>query len=357
MPRSADTAIAMKDLSKRSEAFMAMFGLKYPIIQAGMDGAATPRLVVAVANAGGLGTLPLGFRSPSAALIQIEEVKKEICGAYMANFVLNFPALSFTTAIQAGVRTVLFSWGLPSPYMLRQLRDAGIRMGIQVSDALGAQKALELKPDFLVCQGLEAGGHVQGNKPLQAALNEVLAVAHEIPVAASGGIATGRDIHHYLQAGAAAVVMGTRFVATNESAAHPLYKQEIVKAKSAADTVLTVCLNKVWPNATHRLLRSNTSFQMWESEGRPTGPQFLPAGLPGGPLVGNRPGEHDIVALDADGTTWERYVDVVPVQSMRECDVNALGIFAGEGVGDIDDIPAVDKLMNRLVVEYNDCVS
>ncbi len=356
MNHTADSAVAMKDLGECSKKFMAMFGLKYPIIQAGMDGAATPRLVAAVADSGGLGTLPLGFRSPAMALKQVEEVKTLTRGNYMANFVLNFPALSFTTAIQAGVRTILFSWGLPSPYMLGQLRNAGVRMGIQVSDAMGAQQALELGADFLVCQGLEAGGHVQGNKPLMAALEEVLVVAKDTPVVASGGIATGCDIHKCLQAGAAAVVMGTRFAATKESAAHPLYKQAIVDAKSAEDTVLTVCLNKVWPNATHRLLRANTSFQMWEAAGRPPGPQFIPAGLPGGPLVGNRPGEHDIVALDADGnTTWERYVDVVPVESMLECDVNALGIYAGEGVGDINDIPYVADLMHRLVVEYNSC--
>lgn len=358
MDNTCDTALAMKDLSECSKMFMAKFGLKYPIIQAGMDGAATPPLVVAVADAGGFGTLPLGFRSPATALKQVEEIKKYAHGSYMANFVLNFPTLSFTTAVQAGVRTMLFSWGLPSPYMLEQIRDADIRMGIQVSDALGAQQALELGPDFLVCQGLEAGGHVQGNMPLMDALEEVLAVANNIPVAASGGIATGRDIYKYLQVGAAAVVMGTRFVATKESAAHSLYKQEIVDAQAAADTVLTVCLNKIWPNATHRLLRSNSSFQMWEGAGRPPGPQFFPAGLPGGPLVGNRPGEHDIVALDADGnTTWERYVDVVPVESMLKCDVKALGIYAGEGVGDIADIPYVADLMHRLVDEYNSCVT
>ena len=342
----------MKHLSQESKTFMEMFDLKYPIIQAGMDGAATPSLVAAVTNAGGLGTLPLGFRAPAEALKQINEVKASTQGMYLTNFVLNFPTLSYTTAIDAGVEAILFSWGLPDAYLVKQLREAGLIMGIQVSGGLGAKEALLLKPDFLVVQGVEAGGHVQGNKPLADALQEVLDVANEIPVVAAGGITNGSDIYKTLQAGAAAVVLGTRFVATKESAAHPLYKEEIVKAKSASDTVLTVCLNKVWPNATHRLLRSNATFRMWESAGRPPGPVFVPQGA----LVGNRPGEHDIVALDADGnTTWERYVDVVPVESMLQVDVNALGTFAGEGCGKINDIPTVATLMDRLVKEYNDC--
>ena len=342
----------MKKLSKQSKAFMEMFGMKYPIIQAGMDGAATPPLVSAVTNAGGLGILPLGFRQPHEALIQIEQVQQTTKGAFWANFVLNFPTLSYTTAIEAGVKTILFSWGLPNDYLLRQLRDAGLRMGIQVSDANGAKQAIKLKPDFLVCQGINAGGHVQGNKPLADALAEVLKVSKGVPVVAAGSITTGKDIYKYLQAGAAAVILGTRFVATQESAAHQLYKEELLKAKNAADTVLTVCLNKVWPNATHRILRSNTTFQMWESAGRPPGP----LSVTGGALLGNRPGEHDIIALDVDGeTTYERYVGIVPVEDMVQCDVNALGTYAGEGVGKIKDIPTVNKLMKRLVKEYNAC--
>jgi nitronate monooxygenase len=317
-----------------------------------MDGAATPPLVSAVTNAGGMGTLPLGFRTPDLALEQIKEVQAKTNGVFIANFVLNFPSLAYTTAIQAGVKAILFSWGLPDAYMLKQLRNADVRMGIQVSGGLGANKALELKPDFLVVQGVEAGGHVQGNKPISKALQEVLEVANDIPVVAAGGIATGADICKYLNLGAAAVILGTRFVATEESAAHSLYKEEIIKTKSASDTVLTVCLNKAWPNATHRLLRSNSTFRMWESAGRPPGPVYVANGT----LLGNRPGEYDIVALDSDGsTTWERYIDVVPVESMLECDVNALGTYAGEGVGSINDIPSVEELMSRLVKEYNDC--
>jgi hypothetical protein len=105
--------------------------------------------------------------------------------------------------------------------------------------------------------------------------------------------------------------------------------------------VFTVCLNKIWPNATHRLLRTNETFRMWEA-----------AGCPQGPPKCDRPGEHDIVAVEANGTKLQRYGGIVPVVSMLECDVNALGTYAGEGVGDINDIPSTAELVERLWEEF-----
>jgi len=211
-------------------------------------------------------------------------------------------------------------------------------MGLQVVGKENAQRAMELGPDFLVCQGIEAGGHVQANKPLMTALQEVLSVAEDVPVVASGGIATGHHIRKYSSAGAAAAVLGTRFVATVESVAHPEYKKELLAASTAEDTVFTVCLNKVWPNATHRILRTNETFKMWEAAGCPP--------------KGDRPGEHDIVGVEEDGSKLERYVGIVPVSGMRKCDVNALGTYAGEGVGDINDIPSAGELVERLWNEF-----
>ena len=140
----------------------------------------------AVAIAGALGSLPLTWRTPDEAKQQIAEVQSRTSRPFIANYVLNFSPASLDSALAAGVRIIQFSWGLPDAYMLDKLRAHGVKMGIQVSDGRGAERALACHPDFLICQGVEAGGHVQGNKPLMAALAEVLAVAGAIPVAASG---------------------------------------------------------------------------------------------------------------------------------------------------------------------------
>jgi nitronate monooxygenase len=332
-------------LNDSCQKFMDMFNLKHPIIQAPMDGPATAPLATAVTNAGALGSLPLTWLSPEIAYQSVTAVKAKTQGAFFGNYVLNFPTSSLDKAIEAGIETIQFSWGIPNAELVVKLRAHGIRIGIQVIGQENAQQAMECAPDFLVCQGIEAGGHVQANKPLLLALDEVLKVADGTPVAASGGIASGKDIRAVIDAGAAAAVLGSRFVATTESVAHPEYKAQIVAAQGPEDTVLTVCLNKVWPNATHRILRTNSSFQMWEAAGRPPGPYYI--GQPAGP----RPGEHDIVMRYPNGSVLERYTGIVPIEGMAKCDVNALGTYAGFGVADINDIPNVAELVMRLAEE------
>ena len=129
--------------------------------------------------------------------------------------------------------------------------------------------------DYLICQGTEAGGHVQATKALYDVLPDVLNEAKTVPVIAGGGIANGAHIRRALLAGASGVLIGTRFVATKEAGAHDEYKGAIARAK-APDTVLTVCFQDGWPSAPHRVLR-NTTFEKWEAAGCPP--------------AGKRPGE------------------------------------------------------------------
>ena len=322
-------------LNKSAKRLMKMLGLKYPIIQAPAAGPAKEELAVAVSNAGALGALPLTWHSPDEAFKDVTAVRSKSKGIFFANYVLNFEPRSLDKAIEAGIKVVQFSWGLPSQEVVKKLKDNSIIMGIQVVSKANAAKALELEPDYLVCQGIEAGGHVHGSKPLMEALLEVLSIAGKVPVVASGGIATGHDIRKYISAGAAGTVLGSRFVATQESAAHPEYKQALLDAK-AEDTVFTVCLNNGWSNATHRILRNET-FNMWEAAGCPT--------------VGNRPGENEIVATDEFGNKLPRYSGNPPVVGTTG-NVHAIGSYAGMGVTKINDLPKAGDLVKRLWAEF-----
>lgn len=127
---------------------------------------------------------------------------------------------------------------------------------MQVTSKESAKAALDLGADYLVCQGTEAGGHVQATRGLYEALPKVLEEAKEKPVVASGGIGNGECIRKALLAGASAAMLGTRFVATLESNGHPAHKQAILAAH-AEDTALSVCFQDGWP-ATHRALRNRT---------------------------------------------------------------------------------------------------
>ena len=124
----------------------------------------------------------------------------------------------------------------------------------QIGSEDEARAAADAGVDFIVAQGLEAGGHVRGTIGLLPLLDRVLG-AVQVPVVAAGGIATARAMAAALAAGADGVRVGTRFVVAEESDAHPRYQDALIKA-GTADTVLTETFSVMWPHAPHRVLRS-----------------------------------------------------------------------------------------------------
>lgn len=115
--------------------------------------------------------------------------------------------------------------GIPIREIVSKIRNVGGKFGIQVSSRENAVKAVDLKPDFLICQDLEAGGHIQATQYNKNALPQVLEAAGEVPVLVSGGISTGEDIRAAIHNRAAGVVMGTRFISTKESNFADVYRQ------------------------------------------------------------------------------------------------------------------------------------
>jgi len=105
--------------------------------------------------------------------------------------------------------------------MISVMRSAGAKFGVQVASAIGAQSALDLGADYLVCQGIEAGGHVQSSTVLYELLPKVLERAQSTPVLAAGGIGHGRKIREALLAGASGAMLGTRFVANARESRAP----------------------------------------------------------------------------------------------------------------------------------------
>jgi NAD(P)H-dependent flavin oxidoreductase YrpB (nitropropane dioxygenase family) len=106
--------------------------------------------------------------------------------------------------------------------------------------------------DFVIVQGMEAGGHVRGTQPLAELLRQTDVA---LPVVATGGLGDANDVAEAFDNGAAAVRIGTRFLAATESIAHPDYIDALLAA-SADDTVMTETFSADWPNAPHRVLRS-----------------------------------------------------------------------------------------------------
>src|SRR5262249_29699656 len=132
-------------------------------------------------------------------------------------------------------RVVDVFWGDPDPEVVARIHAGGALAFWQVGSTEEARAAAGAGCDAVVAQGVEAGGHVRGTTPLRKLVDEVTA-AIDVPVVAAGGIATGRSMRACLDAGAAAVRVGTRLLATAESGAHPDYLAALIAA-GADDTV------------------------------------------------------------------------------------------------------------------------
>jgi nitronate monooxygenase len=324
----------------RASALMAAFGLRYPIFCAGMGGVATPELAIAVSNGGGLGALGIGSGALSADVVRerVSRTKSGTSRPFAVNYLLAFDPVTLPVALDAGAPIIQFAWGIPPPKTVAAIRKAGAKMGIQISSVAGARRALDAGSDYLICQGTEAGGHVQATKALYEVLPAVIEEAKRVPVVAAGGIANGAYISRALLARASGVLIGTRFVATKEAFAHDEYKSAITRSK-AADTVLSVCFQDGWTNAPHRALRNRT-FENWEAAGCPP--------------AGNRPGEGDILATNAiTGVTKRRYSVSTPGPDDRGA-LTELVLYAGQGVEAIRDIPSAGELVARLWKECLD---
>jgi NAD(P)H-dependent flavin oxidoreductase YrpB (nitropropane dioxygenase family) len=215
-----------------------------------MGQVATPELAAAVADAGGLGMVVPGGDTAAT----LDQLATQTSGVFGINFLIPFLDIGSLEAAASRARVVEFFYGAPDPGLVGRVHEGGALAAWQVGSADEARAAADAGCDFVVAQGTEAGGHVRGELPLLVLLDGVLARV-DVPVLGSGGIGTARAVAATLAAGAAGVRVGTRFVASVESGAHPGYIDALLRA-NPADTVLTTAFSRGWPDAPHRVLRS-----------------------------------------------------------------------------------------------------
>jgi NAD(P)H-dependent flavin oxidoreductase YrpB (nitropropane dioxygenase family) len=234
--------------------FTTLVGCRLPIQLAPMPFVSTPDLVVAVADAGGLGMMGTPMLPPDELAAQLAALRARTRGVFGAGFLMPFldPACLAVAAAHAPV--VECFYGEPDAAVVRAGQAHGARVGWQVGSRAEAVAAAAAGCDYVVAQGTEAGGHVRGRTSLLPLLSQVID-AVPVPVVAAGGIATARDVAAVMAAGAAAVRIGTRFLTAAESGAHPRHVRAVLAAE-AGDTVITETFSVMWPDAPHRVLRS-----------------------------------------------------------------------------------------------------
>ena len=295
--------------------------IDHPVLLAPMGRVSGGRLAAAVTAAGGLGLIGGGYGDP-------QWIETEIAAAGNARVGIGFITWSLARkpelldqALTHAPAAVMLSFGDPAPFA-PSIKAAGAKLVCQVQTLAHAARAAEAGADVIVAQGSEAGGHgaSRGTLPLVPAVVDAVA---PIPVAAAGGIADGRGLAAALMLGAAGVLVGTRFYASDEALGHEAVKARIVAARgedTLRTTVFDIARGYDWPT---------------EYTGRAIGNDFA------------RRWHGKEANLVAEGTQErERYAAAAAGD-----DVDKAVIFAGENVDLIDAVVPAGDIVARMVAE------
>ena len=238
-----------------------LFGISYPLVQAGMIWASGWRLASAVSNAGGLGIIGAGSMYPEILREHIQKCKKATNKPFGVNLPLLYPDIDKHVAVilEEEVPIVFTSAGNPKTWT-STFKDEGMKVVHVVSSAKFARKSEDAGVDAVVAEGFEAGGHNGREETTTLCLIPLVREAISIPLIAAGGIASGRAMYAMMALGAEAVQMGSRFVCSPEASSHMAFKEAVVTA-TEGDTILT--MKKLTPV---RLIKNQFYKQVQEAE-------------------------------------------------------------------------------------------
>ena len=303
-----------------------LLGIRYPIVQGGMQWVATAEMASAVSNAGGLGLL--------SALTQptVEDLSREIerCRTLTDRpFGVNVTMLRsvnpppferiFSAIVEAGVRIVETAGNVPQE-TFDELKRHGVTILHKCTSVRHALTAQRRGVDVISIDGFECAGHPGEDDVPGLVLIPAAARALSIPIIASGGIADGRGMAAALVLGADGINMGTRFVVTQEAPVHDNIKRALVRG-SERDTRLIMRSLK----NSARVFANAIADEVLSTEQRPGGAVYEDLR----PLVAGARGQ----------------------AALRSGEVDAGVVLAGQVIGLIDDIPTCAELLARMVAE------
>jgi nitronate monooxygenase len=326
-----------------TNSFLDELGIECPVVQAGMaGGVAGGELAGAVSAAGGLGTV--GMMAPRAFTSALREAHRRASGRPVAaNLLVPFIRRAHVDACaEANVTLVVLHGGCSRRWIVR-LRGRGLKVFVTVGTPEQARRALAAHANGLVVQGVEAGGHLLGVEPIEHALAKVLDVADEVPVLAAGGVAEAHDVRRLLDMGATAAIAGTRFLLTEESAAHPEYKRRVAGAER---TLATLLFGVGWP-LRHRVI-PNAAVERWCSRHELGPPIARIAGRLSVPLGRITPLDAmgRLVAFQHPGLPF--FSPALPLAGMSADTVERSALYAGETARRLHDVIPAAVAVERL---------
>jgi|SRR5579884_614946 len=313
---------------------IARLGLRVPILQAGMGGGlAGHELAAAVSEAGGLGTL--GMLDPEPLRDQLKRTRSLTANPIAVNLLLPFTREAHWRIAREADAVITF-WGTP----VRRTSTIWIH---QCGSPAEARQAHEAGADAVIAQGVEAGGHVRGTTPALELLAEISRELPGYPVLLAGGIADARDVRRALDGGASAVVVGTRFLLSEESNAHPEYKRRLLAADR---TLLTELFGLGWP-APHRVV-ANAATDRW-LRGDPRGPAIARLANRGlAPLTARMPLAIAGRLMAAQRTALPLFGPSPATRGAALSTLEVTPLYAGESVARISDIRSAGDLVRAL---------
>jgi NAD(P)H-dependent flavin oxidoreductase YrpB (nitropropane dioxygenase family) len=245
-----------------------LLDIEHPIALGGMGSATNPELVSAVSRAGGLGALGCHYQTPDQIRERTAAIRQQTNKPFGLNFLLfDMREDGFAAALDLRPAVMQFAWPKPEQDLkvyFRRAHDVGCKITHMAGTVPEAVRAAEAGADIIIAQGTEGGGHVgwMASMPLVPMIVDAVA---PIPVLAAGGFADGRGLVAALALGAQGILLGTRFLATDESPLHPNFKQAIVDS-DGHDTQLSeipdLAAGLVWPGAMTRS-RRNDFIERW----------------------------------------------------------------------------------------------
>jgi nitronate monooxygenase len=329
--------------SGSGSSFLDEIGMECPVVQAGMaGGVAGGELAGAVSAAGGLGTV--GMMAPRAFAAALREALHRARGrAVAANLLVPFIRQAHVDACAEAQAALVVLHGGCSRRWIARLRARGLRVLVTVGTPAQARQALAAHANGLVVQGLQAGGHLLGVEPIEHALPRVLDVAGDAPVLAAGGVAEAHDVRRLLDIGATAAIAGTRFLLTEESAAHPEYKRRVLGAER---TIVTLLFGLGWP-LRHRVI-PNAATERWCSKHElgPLGPRV--AGRLSAPLGRFTPLEAMGKLMASQRLGLPLFTPALPLAGMPADTLERSALYAGQSARRLHDLIPAAQALSRL---------
>jgi enoyl-[acyl-carrier protein] reductase II len=238
------SARSLEALWRRGVEFL---GCRAAIMGGAMSWVSDRHLVSALSNAGAFGVIACGSMPPALLEKEIIETRKLTDRPFGVNLIIMHPELDALIKVcrTQKVSHVVLAGGIPKAQTVEAVKSYGAKVMCFAPSLAIARKLIKLGADALIIEGMEAGGHI-GPVATSVLAQEILPAIREVPVFVAGGIGRGEAIAGYLEMGASGVQLGTRFVCSTQSIAHPKFKQLFIRS-SARDAVPSVQVDSEFP--------------------------------------------------------------------------------------------------------------